>query len=84
MPGQGRYVEISSVSNCEAFQARRANIKYRRAVGGHAEYVHTLNASGVAVGRAMAAILETYQQADGTVVIPKVLCPYMGTSLLSS
>ena len=83
MPGQGRYVEISSVSNCEAFQARRANIKYRTTIGGHAEYVHTLNASGLAVGRTMAAILETYQQADGTVVIPKVLRPYMGTSLLS-
>ena len=83
MPGQGRYVEISSVSNCEAFQARRANIKYRTTNGGHAEYVHTLNASGLAVGRTMAAILETYQQADGTVVIPKVLRPYMGTSLLS-
>jgi seryl-tRNA synthetase len=84
MPGQGRYVEISSVSNCEAFQARRANIKYRPTSGGRAEYVHTLNASGLAVGRSMAAILETYQQADGMVVIPKVLRPYMGTSLLSS
>ena len=83
MPGQARYVEISSVSNCEAFQARRANIKYRMTIGGHAEYVHTLNASGLAVGRTMAAILETYQQADGTVVIPKVLRPYMGISLLS-
>jgi len=83
MPGQGRYVEISSVSNCEAFQARRANIKYRTTNDGHAEYVHTLNASGLAVGRTMAAILETYQQADGTVVIPKVLRQYMGTSLLS-
>ena len=83
MPGQGRYVEISSVSNCEAFQARRASIKYRPTVGAHAEYVHTLNASGLAVGRTMAAILETYQQADGTVVIPKVLRPYMASSLLS-
>lgn len=83
MPGQGRYVEISSVSNCEAFQARRASIKYRPTIGAHAEYVHTLNASGLAVGRTMAAILETYQQADGTVVIPKVLRPYMATSLLS-
>src|SRR5947209_19990627 len=84
MPGQGRYVEISSVSNCEAFQARRANIKYRLSSSGRAEYVHTLNASGLAVGRTMAAILETYQQADGTLVIPKVLRSYMGTSLLSS
>jgi len=84
MPGQGRYVEISSISNCEAFQARRANIKYRPTGGGRAEYVHTLNASGLAVGRTMAAILETYQQADGTVVIPKVLRPFMGASLISS
>ncbi|GAC1309422.1 MAG: serine--tRNA ligase [Ktedonobacteraceae bacterium] len=84
MPGQGRYVEISSVSNCEAFQARRANIKYRSTGGGRTEYVHTLNASGLAVGRTMAAILETYQQADGTVIIPKVLRPFMGTSLLAS
>ncbi len=84
MPGQGRYVEISSVSNCEAFQARRANIKYRSASNNRAEYVHTLNASGLAVGRTMAAILEAYQQANGTVVIPKVLRPYMGAALLSS
>jgi seryl-tRNA synthetase len=83
MPGQGRYVEISSVSNCEAFQARRANIKYRPTSGGHVEFVHTLNGSGLAVGRTMAAILETYQQADGTVIIPKVLRPYMGVSALS-
>ncbi|HLZ80270.1 MAG TPA: serine--tRNA ligase [Ktedonobacteraceae bacterium] len=84
MPAQGRYTEISSVSNCEAFQARRANIKYRPTNSSRAEYVHTLNASGLAVGRTMAALLETYQQADGTVVIPKVLRPYMGASLLSS
>ncbi len=83
MPGQQRYVEISSISNCEAFQARRANIRYRPAPGSRAEYVHTLNASGLAVGRTMAAILESYQQADGSVVIPKVLRPYMGSSLLS-
>src|SRR5579872_5342828 len=75
MPGQGRYFEISSVSNCEAFQARRANIKYRSFTGRQADYVHTLNASGLAVGRTMAAILETYQQADGSVVIPKILRP---------
>ncbi len=83
MPGQGRYVEVSSVSNCEAFQARRANIKYRPTIGTHVEYVHTLNASGLAIGRTMAAILEVYQQADGTVIIPKVLRPFMGTSILS-
>jgi len=83
MPGVGDYVEISSISNCEAFQARRAEIKYRPTSSSHAEYVHTLNASGLAVGRTMAAILETYQQADGSVVIPKVLRPYMGTALLT-
>ncbi|MEO8971889.1 MAG: serine--tRNA ligase [Ktedonobacteraceae bacterium] len=83
MPGQGRYVEISSISNCEAFQARRANIKYRPTSGSRAEYPHTLNASGLAVGRTMAAILESYQQADGTVIIPKVLRPFMGVSLLT-
>jgi len=81
MPGQRAYVEISSISNCETFQARRANIKYR--TGKHTELVHTLNASGLAVGRTMAALLETYQQADGSVVIPKALRPYMGISLLT-
>ena len=81
MPGQGAYIEVSSVSNCEAFQAQRANIKYRH--GKHTEAVHTLNASGLAVGRTMAALLETYQQADGSVVIPKALRPYMGCSLLT-
>jgi seryl-tRNA synthetase len=84
MAGQGRYVEISSVSNCEAFQARRANIRYRSTSGGRVEFPHTLNGSGLAIGRTLAAILETYQQADGTVSIPKVLRPYMGISLLSS
>ena len=83
MPGQGSYVEISSISNCEGFQARRANIKYRSSQGVHSEYVHTLNAAGLAVGRTMAAILETYQQADGSVIVPKVLRPYMQTSLLA-
>jgi seryl-tRNA synthetase len=83
MPGQGNYVEVSSLSNCEAFQARRANIKYRPTQGVHSEYVHTLNGAGLAVGRTMAAILETYQQADGSVIIPKVLRPYMQTSLLA-
>ncbi len=83
MPGLKSYVEISSISNCEAFQAYRANIRYRATRNSHAEYVHTLNASGLAIGRTMAAILETYQQADGSIVIPKVLRPYMGMSLLS-
>lgn len=82
MAGQGAYVEVSSISNCETFQARRANMRYRD--GKHTALVHTLNASGLAVGRTMAALLETYQQADGSVVIPKVLRPYMGTSLLKA
>ena len=84
MPGQGSYIEVSSLSNCEAFQARRANIKYRPSQSGHADYVHTLNGAGLAVGRTMAAILETYQQADGSIIVPKVLRPYVQTSLLTS
>jgi seryl-tRNA synthetase len=83
MPAQRRYIEISSVSNCETFQSRRANIKYRPASGSRSDYPHTLNASGLAVGRTMAAILESYQQADGSVIIPKVLRPYMAVSCLS-
>lgn len=82
MPEQETFVEISSISNCEAFQARRANIKYRPGSNSRADYVHTLNGSGLAIGRTIAAILETYQQADGTVIVPKVLRPFMGTALL--
>jgi len=78
MPGQGKYVEISSCSNFEEFQARRANIRYRPQAGAKAEFVHTLNGSGLAVGRTLAAVLENYQQADGSVVIPEALRPYMG------
>ncbi len=78
MPGLGRYVEISSCSNFEDFQAHRAGLQYRPAAGARARYVHTLNGSGLAVGRTLAAILENYQQADGTVVIPTALRPYMG------
>jgi seryl-tRNA synthetase len=82
LPGQQLYREISSCSNFEAFQARRANIRYRAAAGQGAkakpEFVHTLNGSGLAVGRTWLAILENYQQADGTVLIPEVLRPYMG------
>lgn len=78
MPSYGRYVEISSCSNFEDFQARRANIRFRREKGAKPEYVHTLNGSGIAVGRCLAAILENYQQADGSVVIPEALRPYMG------
>ncbi|MBW1646411.1 MAG: serine--tRNA ligase [Deltaproteobacteria bacterium] len=78
LPGQGVYREISSCSNFEDFQARRANIRYRPKEGGKTRYVHTLNGSGLAIGRTLVAILENYQQADGSVVIPEVLRPYMG------
>lgn len=78
MPSYNRYVEISSCSNFEEFQARRANIKYKENIKDKAMYVHTLNGSGVAVGRTTAAILENYQQADGSIVIPEVLTGYMG------
>jgi len=77
LPGQGKYREISSCSNCEAFQARRAGIRYRPASGGKAEFVHTLNGSGLAVGRTLIAILENFQQADGSVTIPQALRSYM-------
>ena len=78
MPSYGRYVEISSCSNFESFQARRANIRFRPEEKAKPEFVHTLNGSGLAVGRTVAAILENYQQEDGSVVIPEVLRPYMG------
>ena len=78
MPGQDRYVELSSCSTCGDFQARRADIKVRPTAGAHAEYVHTLNGSGLAVGRTLAAVLETYQREDGTVEIPAALRPYLG------
>ncbi len=77
LPGQGTYREISSCSNCEDFQARRANIRFRDA-GGALRYVHTLNGSGLAVGRTLIALLENYQQADGSVVVPEALRPYAG------
>ena len=78
MPSYGRYVEISSCSNFESYQARRANIRFRDGAKGKPEFVHTLNGSGLAVGRTVAAILENYQQADGSVVIPEALRSYMG------
>ena len=78
MPSYNRYVEISSCSNFEDFQARRANIKFKRNPKEKAQFVHTLNGSGVAIGRTAAAILENYQNEDGTVTIPDVLVPYMG------
>ena len=78
LPSQHMYREISSCSNCFDYQARRANIKFRRDPKSKPEFVHTLNGSGLAVGRTVAAILENYQQEDGSVVIPKALVPYMG------
>ena len=77
LPSQETYREISSCSNTEAFQARRANIKFRPGGTGKAEFVHTLNGSGLAVGRTLIAILENYQQKDGSIVIPEALRPYM-------
>lgn len=83
MPSYNRYVEISSCSNFEDYQARRASIRFKKAQGDKAQLVHTLNGSGVAVGRTVAAILENYQNADGTVTVPEVLRPYMGTDVIS-
>ncbi len=82
MPSYGRYVEISSCSNFEDFQARRASIRYKNGPKEKAQLVHTLNGSGVAVGRTTAAILENYQNADGTVTVPEALIPYMGTDII--
>ena len=82
MPSYNRYVEISSCSNFEDFQARRAGIRFKRDKNSKAEYCHTLNGSGLAVGRTVAAILENYQQADGSVVVPEVLRPYTGVDVI--
>ncbi len=82
MPSYGRYVEISSCSNFEDFQARRAAIRFKKDQKAKAQLVHTLNGSGVAVGRTVAAILENFQNEDGTVTIPEVLVPYMGTDII--
>jgi seryl-tRNA synthetase len=78
LPGQNAYREISSCSNCEDFQARRANIRYRKDKKGKPLFVHTLNGSGLAVGRTLVAVLENYQQKDGSVIIPEALRTYMG------
>ncbi len=83
MPSYGRYVEISSCSNFEDYQARRANIRFRQDGKGKPEFVHTLNGSGLAVGRTVAAILENYQQADGSVKVPEVLRPFMGCDVIT-
>ncbi len=82
MPSYGRYVEISSCSNFEDYQARRAAIRFKRDKADKAQLVHTLNGSGVAVGRTVAAILENYQNADGSVTVPEVLRPYMGVDVI--
>lgn len=82
MPSYGRYVEISSCSNFEDYQARRANIKFKRTPKDKAQFVHTLNGSGLAVGRTVAAILENYQNEDGSVTIPEALVKYMGTDII--
>src|SRR5690625_770116 len=78
IPAQNTYREISSCANFEDFQARRAGIRFRREANAKPEFVHTLNGSGLAIGRTVAAILENYQQADGSVKVPEVLRPYMG------
>ena len=83
MPSYGRYVEISSCSDFESFQARRANIRYKKDQKDKAQYVHTLNGSGLAIGRTTAAVLENFQQADGSVVIPEALRKYMGMDVLT-
>jgi seryl-tRNA synthetase len=78
LPSQNTFREISSCSNYEAFQARRAQIRFRRGGGAKPEFVHTLNGSGLAIGRTWIAILENYQQEDGSVIVPEILRPYMG------
>jgi seryl-tRNA synthetase len=83
LPGQGLYREISSCSNFEAFQARRANIRYRPEGAKKSEFVHTLNGSGLAIGRTWVAIVENYQQADGSVLVPEALRPYMGAARIT-
>ena len=82
-PGSNEWLEVSSCSNCSDFQARRSNIKFRYEKGGRAEYLHTLNGSGLAIPRIMIAIIETYQQADGSVVVPEVLRNYLGMDVIS-
>ena len=84
LPSQNTYREISSCSNCEAFQARRAQIKFRPDGTGKAQFAHTLNGSGLAVGRTLIAILENFQQKDGSVVVPEALRPYMGMDVIKS
>ena len=82
LPGQGKYREISSCSNCEDFQARRMQARWRNPATGKPENVHTLNGSGLAVGRTLVAVLENYQQADGSIRVPEALKPYMGADVI--
>ncbi|MFM6180297.1 MAG: aminoacyl--tRNA ligase-related protein, partial [Dolichospermum sp.] len=82
LPSSGKYREISSCSNCVDFQARRADIRFKEGGKKGTQFVHTLNGSGLAVGRTMAAILENYQQADGTIKVPEVLQVYLGREVL--
>ena len=82
LPGQNKYREIGSISNAEDYQARRANIRFRRTKDAKTEYVHTLNGSGLAVGRTLIAVIENYQQADGSIKVPEVLVPYMGVEYI--
>jgi len=77
-PGVEEWLEVSSLSNCTDFQARRANIRYRPEQGAKPAYVHTLNGSGLALPRTMIAVIENYQQPDGSILVPEVLRPYMG------
>ena len=83
MPGEDRYVEISSVSDCGTFQARGLNLRYRPAHGGRTRYPHTLNGSALALGRTLAAVLENGQRADGSVALPSALYPYIGADALA-
>ena len=83
LPSQNAFREISSCSNYESFQARRAQIRFRRGGGAKPEFVHTLNGSGLAIGRTWIAILENYQQADGSVIVPEVLRSYVGADRIS-
>jgi seryl-tRNA synthetase len=82
-PGVNQWLEVSSCSNCEDFQARRANIRFRREPGAKPEFVHTLNGSGVALPRLVVSLMENYQQADGTIVVPDAIRPYMGVDVIS-
>jgi seryl-tRNA synthetase len=83
MPSEGVFREISSCSNCGDFQARRMNTRFKRADGKKTEFVHTLNGSGLAVGRTFAAILENFQQEDGSVIMPEALRKYMGADKIT-